>query len=196
MGRKAEALDLADLLAGYRQLRRERDRLLFGAMLLTGARIGEAIQLEQRDAYHDDGAPRQKLDLRPEICKGRHGGRVPIGPDLRELLIGYWPHLRRHDPHAPLFPSQKGGGPLTRSGAQRIIGGAFRRARVDGGTAHSLRKGFATLLLKRGAPANIVRELMRHKSLKTTDAYIAAAKDFELRTAVENLACPLFNLGS
>jgi len=192
--RAGRHLDAAEVLRGYRQLRSDRDRVLFGVQLLAGARIGEAVQLRIGDAFAVDGSVRQFLDIRPAIAKRKIGGLIPIGPDLSELLQHYGPRLELQDLEAPLVPSRKGGGFLHRSAGWRVIAGAFRRARLEGASPHSLRRAFASILLQRGVRPDVLQTLMRHQSLRTTDHYIHEIKPFELQAAVESLAFPLFSV--
>lgn len=198
MGKKARRITAEQAQRAFRHLRTDRDRLLFGTMLLSGARIGEAIQLRQGDAFRFGAGstvvPRANLDIRPEIAKRNHGGRVPIGPDLAEILRRYPVHLAQLDPSAPLFPSRKGAGFLSRSAAWRVICGAFRRAAVEDASPHSLRHAFCTLLVARRVSLPVIRELMRHGSLKTTDRYVGEVSEAELRAAIESLGVPLFHL--
>ena len=62
---------------------------------------------------------------------------------------------------------------LTADGLSRIVTGAVRRAGYDptGYSGHSLRAGFATYAVHRGATAQQVAHQPRHKSLASVGIY-------------------------
>lgn len=198
MGHKARALSPEEALHAYRYLSGYRDRVMFGVMVLAGARVGEAVGLDLADAFDDDGHVLQFLDIRNEIAKKGHGGLIPIGPDLAQLLAPYWHTLEDRSPRAPLVQSRKrgqdGGRRLHRSAAWRRLSRAFERAALPGASPHSLRKTFFALLMSRGVQIDVAQTLMRHKSLKTADHYAREVAEHELRTAMSGLGYPLFSL--
>jgi integrase/recombinase XerD len=58
--------------------------------------------------------------------------------------------------------------------------------KVQGRVAHVLRASFATRLLREGVPVEVVRDLMGHESIATTNAY-AAVESHEPRDAMARL---------
>ena len=70
MGSKARTITLQQAVDAARHLRQPRDVVLFWLLTTTGARIGEAVQLHQADAYHPTGEARELLRIRPEQGRG------------------------------------------------------------------------------------------------------------------------------
>lgn len=147
--------DLAALL-NLRMHARSRVMILLAA--LAGLRVAEVAQVKGEDLDLDAG----RIQV---LGKGGKRAWVPLHPMLREVAdtmprTGYW------------FPgnSRRPGQPIRPRGVSDIIGGAMRRAGVQG-TPHSLRHWYATTLLSEGADLRTVQELMRHSSLQTTQVY-------------------------
>jgi integrase/recombinase XerD len=76
---------------------------------------------------------------------------------------------------------------MTRQAAHLRLKELYRRAQLQGKvTTHSLRKSFANTLDRRGVRLKVVKELLGHSSLATTDRYLSVTED-ELRAAVGKL---------
>ena len=109
------------------------------------------------------------------LGKGNRERVVPIGraavTALRRYLSRGRPYLdRRH--RQELFLNARGG-PLTRSGAFRILRGLAEKAGLDPQRIHPhlLRHSFATHLLEGGADLRSVQEMLGHADLSTTELY-------------------------
>ena len=109
------------------------------------------------------------------IGKGGKERVVPIGraavTALRRYLSRGRPYLdKRHRPE--LFLNARGG-PLTRSGAFRILRALAAKAGLEPERVHPhlLRHSFATHLLEGGADLRSVQEMLGHADLSTTELY-------------------------
>ena len=73
----------------------------------------------------------------------------------------------------PLFPSRKGYTPVQRQAMHKILREAFEKAGLNGKLAtHTLRKTFAQRLYQQCSDIYMVKELLGHKNVATTQAYI------------------------
>lgn len=125
--------------------------------LLAGLRVHEIAKVRGED-----------IDLSSRMLwvkgKGRRLRSVPMHPIIVEMAsempaAGWWFPMRGHEAEHTLSKS-----------VSDIIGRAMRRAGVRG-TPHCLRHWYASALLQNGIDIRVVQELMRHKSLATTQIY-------------------------
>ena len=130
--------------------------------------MSEAVGLERAGVDLDDRFVRVtgKGDKERVVPVGRHAAEA-----LRRYLSRGRPYLdRRHRPE--LFLNARGG-PLTRSGAFRILRGLAEKAGLEPTRVHPhiLRHSFATHLLEGGADLRSVQEMLGHADLSTTELY-------------------------
>lgn len=125
--------------------------------LLAGLRAHEIAKIRGED-----------IDLNARLLwvkgKGRKLKSVPLHPILAEVAgempaAGWWFPMR----------GREGDHVLSKS-VSDIVGRTMRRAGVRG-TLHCLRHWYATTLLDEGVDVRVVQELLRHKSLATTQIY-------------------------
>jgi integrase/recombinase XerD len=96
-----------------------------------------------------------------------------------QLRVSVWKQLSKlrgeAQPHEPVFPSRKGGEPLTDSGIWRIVKQAARRAGIEVPVSpHWLRHAHASHALDRGAPIHLVQATLGHASIMITGRYLHA----------------------
>ena len=151
-----------------------RDRLILEMLYATGMRISELVGLDLGDVDTSE---------RLVTCRGK-GGKwriIPFGTITRETLEQYLqdarPHLVRSAGSQALIVNMRGGR-LTRQGCWKIIKGHARTAGIeDLVTPHVLRHTFATHLLEGGASLLVVRDLLGHESVSTTQIYTEVTRD-------------------
>jgi len=129
--------------------------------LLTGCRRGEVCKIKREDIGTD------VIRIEAGNTKTLRYREVPIVPALRPWLD--------HLPLAVTFEGVKSG---------------IRRARVKAGLPgigyHILRHSCATILLSMGTPLDVVRDVLGHTSIKTTERYAHAITGRQ-RAALEGL---------
>jgi len=128
-----------------------------------GLRIGEALQVRVKDI---DGA---RLVIRV-VGKENKERLAPMSRGLLADLRRLWA-THRHPEW--LFANKRGSGHVDSSELHRVFA-KIRRAQGfdDAVTPHSLRHSFATRLMEQGVPAETVRILLGHTSIKTTQIYL------------------------
>ena len=158
----------------------QRNRGLFMLGVSIGGRVSELLALTVGDVWQN-GQPVSDFQFDKAIVKGGETSRtIPVNTDGRkaiEDIIGWHVnHLgglfKDVPPDTPLFPSQKGGH-MKRQTAHKILEKAFLKAELNGKLAtHTLRKTFAQRLYQKCNDIFMVKEMLGHKSVATTQAYI------------------------
>lgn len=158
-------------------------RAMLATMYGGGLRVSEVSNLKVGDI---DGT-RKVIWIRDG--KGNKDRQVMLSAPLREVLAAYFRWKRPTD---WFFPGGKPDRPI----ACNSVFQACRKAARKAGIAkpvhpHSLRHAFATHLLEDGVNLLVIRDLLGHRSLKTTAAYLHVAD-----TTVRSTRSPLELLGS
>ena len=159
----------------------QRDRGLFLLGVSIGGRISELLALTVGDVWQN-GQPVSDFQFDKEIVKGGETSRtVPVNSDGRKAIteLMAW-HQHRSGlfenavpPETPLFPSQKGGGAMKRQALHKILKAVFQKAGLNGKLAtHTLRKTFAQRLYQKCNDIFMVKEMLGHKNVATTQAYL------------------------
>ena len=169
-----------------------RNRGLFVLGVSTGGRISELLSLKVGDVYQN-GKPVSDLLFDKAIVKGGEVSRaVPVNVDGRtgidKLIAWHVEHYGSIDVERSLFPSRQGTGAMNRRTAHAVLKTAFEAAGLNGKLAtHSMRKSFAQRLYDRTGDIFAVQEVLGHKNVATTQAYLGV-NYASLRKAVEAIA--------
>lgn len=158
-----------------------RNRGLFMIGVSIGGRVSELLALTVGDVWQN-GQPVSDLQFEKTIVKGKETARtVPVNSDgrsaIQRLIAWHREHFKEVlfgdvDPKRLLFPSQKGHA-LKRQAVHKILENAFIAAGLNGKLAtHTLRKTFAQRLYQQCNDIYMVKELLGHKNVATTQAYI------------------------
>jgi len=148
----------------------QRDFAMIDLAYSCGLRRCELHNIDIADIDEEQGTLRVR-------GKGGRQRVVPIGPktlaDLLHYLYHVRPQLCKHGATRALFVSWNQGGKRMHLYS---INAAFRRLRKrgvleKGVTPHRLRHGFATDLIKNGAPVQDVSRMLGHVRLETTQVY-------------------------
>jgi integrase len=155
----------------------------------TAFRVSENVALTVGHVWRN-GAVVQDIALAPRHLKGKCGRtrRVPVSPELRRALVHHlwWLRLKFSlSPDLPLFPSRQVTPDgkirsITRVQAYLIIKKAFAAAGIedDGRLAtHTLRKTVAKNTYAKCRDPLIVRDLLNHADLSTTQLYLETSAD-------------------
>ena len=160
--------------------------------IYTGLRVSELLRLDVKDvsARRASAASHHTIDV---MRKGRKPGYVIASASLIDETAGYisghrraWlqraRRLGREAAHSALFINARGS-PAGKNAYQRVISAAGQASGFKA-TTHLLRATFACMLLARlerlaseGAAINpllIVKVLMGHERIETTDRYLRA----------------------
>lgn len=150
-----------------------RDRVLFGVMYNTGARVSEIIGLRRDDVI---SAPTRSLRIRG---KGRKERVVPLWKQTAAAL-SKWLKQLGPPPSGPLFPNARGQS-LSRSGVEDRLAVAVEKAaesspslRNKSVSPHTIRHTTAMHLLQSGVDLTVIALWLGHESPETTHQYVEA----------------------
>lgn len=137
-------------------------RMALTIIYACGLRISEAVRLEAKDI---DG--KRKL-LRVQNGKGGKDRYVHLPDRPLELLRNYYAQYGTGSGF--LFPHKKSH--IKADTVERAFKEALRQSGVTKpATPHTLRHSYATHLLESGEDIRIIKDLLGHSSIKTTDIY-------------------------
>ena len=171
-----------------------RNRGLFMIGVSTGGRISELLSLTIGDLYQNESAVTDLL-YDKSIVKGSEVSRaVPVNRDGRDaidaLISWHWEQYRNTQASRPLFPSRHKSGtvPMHRQTAHQMLKKEFIAAGLNGKIAtHSLRKSFAQRVYEQSGDIYLVKELLGHRNVATTQSYLGV-NYADARDAVESIA--------
>ncbi|MEA2079568.1 MAG: site-specific integrase [Pseudomonadota bacterium] len=160
----------------FTHLEGRRDAVLLTLLYDTGVRCQELIDLSVRDVRLESPA------LVRITGKGRKTRVVPLMTNTAQLLREYLAEMGLSDPEhidAPLFGGRYGGR-LSRSGVRYILEKYIAKARTERPDLpqhigpHTLRHAKAMHLLQSGNPLTVIRDILGHTDIKSTEVYARA----------------------
>lgn len=166
-----------------------RDQLLLSLLYDTGARVQELIDLRLCDV---------RLESPAQVRLTGKGGKmrsVPLLAQTVQLLTDYLRERRlepRLTPDRPVFENSRGSA-LSRSGIRYILEKHVQAARAADSSMpsrispHTLRHTKAMHLLQAGNPLVIIRNILGHADVSTTEVYARADMKMK-RQALEKAA--------
>lgn len=163
------------------------DRLFCHLLHYTGCRLSEALETSPGRVYlKEQSILFRSLKKRKIDKKGRkkqpHYRSVPVPARLIEDLdIVY--NLRGRQRRKEGLEERLW--PMSRATAWRMVKRVMARAGVTGpqATAKGFRHGFGIHMVMKGVPLTVIRDIMGHSSIQTTEIYLRAVGE-EKRTMV------------
>lgn len=152
--------EIERLLANIRNI---KHKALIMLVYSSGLRRSEVKNLQKNDILFD----RNSIFVR--CSKGKKDRYVILADKAAEFLKIY---LTQYNPKYWLFEGEHGG-QYSETSIQSIFVQAKQKAKVNPNvTLHGLRHSFATHLVENNVPLHIVKDLLGHQSLKTTQVYL------------------------
>jgi site-specific recombinase XerD len=140
-----------------------KHRAIIAFIYSAGLRISELLNLKisaidlQRNLIHI------------KQSKGRKDRVVPIGQQIRPLLLNY---AKTYRPKVYLFEGEKEGKPYSSSSVRQFLKRSCKAANIRKHiTPHSLRHSYATHLLENGVDIRYIQEFLGHSKPETTMIY-------------------------
>lgn len=157
-----ELLDSTDLGKGLKGV---RDRAIIATFYETGVRLAELIGLDCKDIEFDN----RTIKVTGKRNKQRI---IPFGDDLSQILSDYLVERQKNSPSCAAFFISDCGERISRSYVYRLVHDSLSKvSSVGKKSPHVLRHTFATSMLNHDAELGVVKELLGHDSLATTEIY-------------------------
>lgn len=153
-----------------------RDLVLLSVMYSSGARAQEICNLLVKDVMHDE----KGNAILVLTGKGEKSRRVKITTDATQLLDKYITYRKIHNqPDRHVFPSQRNES-LSVPAIEEVFAKYIAMAKAahpdkfcNGPyTPHVMRHTTATHLIEAGVPLAIVKNILGHSSIQTTQIYV------------------------
>lgn len=159
-----------------------RDKAMIMLLCSTGLRVSEFIGL----TVEDFEKAKKDIDHAVIICgKGNKERTVFLNDEVIDLIDRYLPVRNSKDKGFDnLFLSNQGN-PMEEERISKTLKVVARKADLpyaDQISPHWLRAACASISLEKGAPVTVVRDLLGHSSIATTNVYAKAS-----RNAVKNI---------
>lgn len=148
-----------------------RDRLLVKTLFYTGLRAGELMSLRIPDMDYGN--------RRIRVMRWKTGIEqfVPLSVSLAEDMRAWLEVQRPTVPHDGIWPVADGHfrptvGPMLYFGLRQVLRRRCRDAGMKMFSAHSFRHGCAAHIISRGGDISLVKDLLGHRSIETTQLYL------------------------
>lgn len=161
------------------KIRAYRSRCLIELLYGTGLRISEALSLKVNAIRYNSAVVHIK-------GKGDKERIVPLPTSLQTMLVAYLaliPNTQKY-----LFQSNRCSKPISRQAAGREVKrlGILSEQNLNAISPHMFRHSYASHLLQEGADLRVVKELLGHSSIATTQIY-THVHDQRLKNLVNDL---------
>ena len=153
-----------------------RNRLIVLLSVYSGLRASEIANLRWRMVLDEEGQVSDVLTLENSAAKKLSGRLIPLKAEVRQSLIDYLAEIGKIDPNGYILMSQQSG----RLKPQSIINwfrSVYSQIGLEGASSHSGRRYFVTIAARKifeaGGSLRDVQDLAGHRSIATTQLYIA-----------------------
>lgn len=159
---------------------KERDIAIVITLLGTGLRLTELVELNTGDVNFGTGTVKVTR-------KGNHERILPVNGKVMIAIKKYLKSRGKTLFSSPLFLSKRNKRIDTAS-VQYLVKKYLRQARIEKSrlSPHLLRHSFAVALLKQGENIFTIKELLSHRSIRTTERYLHIHND-DLKFAVSKI---------
>ncbi len=154
-----------------------RNRLILNLSYYAGLRSVEICSLCIGDVLNGDGSIKDTILLKSHQTKGNESNTVVLSANLRGELEKYVSDysLHRERLTAPLIKYQKGGFFSSQS-LQNLFKHLYKSVGFDDCSSHSGRRNFASALDEKNVSIGVIKSLLRHRHISSTQRYISVSK--------------------
>ena len=154
-----------------------RNRLILSLSYYAGLRSVEICSLCIGDVLNGDGSIKDTIILKSHQTKGNESHTLVLSAHLRGELEKYVYQLSLHQERltAPLIRSQKGGFFSSQS-LQNLFKHLYKSVGFGDCSSHSGRRKFASSLDEKNVSIGVIKSLLRHSHISSTQRYIQVSK--------------------
>ena len=160
-----------------------RDQTILHLSYYAGLRACEMAALTVGDVYAEDGTVRSTVTLSAAQTKGHRARTFYVNQRLARVLDQYRQLISSRPASEALFQTQQRTAFSANTMSQLFLN-IYGTAGLDGCSSHSGRRSFITRLAEQGVAVHLLAALAGHRSIQTTQRYIAV-NDTLLARAVE-----------
>ena len=158
-----------------------RDACAILLMYRCGLRTATVSKLREEHLDFQNGY----LNLTGDIMKNHDTLKLPIDTNLIQLLealitVNHRIKQSRHENNTLVFVTKQGTCCQTafnNNVLQKRIGKYSNQLELGNVSPHALRRGFATNLMKQGAPVSLIQHALGHADLSTTTQYLYLSQE-------------------
>ena len=154
-----------------------RNRLILSLSYYAGLRAIEISALCVGDVLNGDGSIKDTIILKSHQTKGNESHTLVLSAHLRGELEKYVSDYSLHQERltAPLIKSQRGGFFSSQS-LQNLFKHLYKSVGFDDCSSHSGRRKFASSLDEKNVSIRVIKTLLRHSHISSTQRYIQVSK--------------------
>lgn len=157
-----------------------RDKLIFKILYLTGARIGEVLELKIEDIYSANTSIEVCILKNIKSKGSRRDLYIPktLLQEIKNFIVEERNKIKTE--HNYVFISQQKqnlGKPLTYRGVYEVFNVVRKKTNINL-NFHDLRHTFATTLVESDINTNIVKSILGHKYITTTNEYTHISNEY------------------
>ncbi len=157
-----------DALRMLRETKNLKHKIILALLYGLGMRKGEVQKLLVRHVDLKRGS------IKIQQAKGNKDRMLALQSSLNSLLTNY---LEIYQPQHWLIEGRDGA-QYSAASIQAVFVQAKTRSKLpDQLTVHGLRHSYATHLVERGTPLHVVKELLGHESIQTTQIYLHTSSE-------------------
>jgi integrase/recombinase XerD len=164
-----------------------RDTAMIELLLQTGIRLSELVKLRisDIDISTQEGLEEGYMNMiRIAGGNGRKGRNLPLNSKARQALQAYL-QIRPAVTVETLFVNRSGE-PLGERGVQKMVQKYMDIAEIKDASVETLRHTFGTHHAVKGTSIKIIQEMMGHQDSRTTEIYIALARQMRQKALEDN----------
>jgi len=154
-----------------------RNRLILTLSYYAGMRSCEICSLTVGDVIDGNGDIKESIQLKSHQTKGNKSQSVVLSSLVRGEIEKYVSEhsLTQKPLAAPLIKSQRGGFFSSQS-LQNLFKHLYRNVGYDDCSSHSGRRKFASSLDEMNVSIGVIKTLLRHSHISSTQRYIQVSK--------------------